>query len=166
MTSLFDVSGVSEEMTEFLINSTDMPYYFAYGPLVLKVFDRKSVMLEGPSGVGVRSVMIVSRPDFTAAAMRYVRTVRKYATPCRDFAVPASTNSLTPRQHAIARLLSDDHHDEAIAALLGLSVRTVRLEVARLLQELGASTRFSAGLRYARITGSTQASEQSRAHDP
>lgn len=151
MTSLFDVSGLADDVSDFLIAATDLPYFFAYGPTPIKVFDRKSVMLEGPPLRDGISVMVVSRPEFAAAAMRYVNTVREYAVPCRDFAVE-DMHGLTQRQHAIARLLGDNRNDEAIAALLGISVRTVRQDVARLLEVLGASTRFSAGLRYARIS--------------
>lgn len=63
----------------------------------------------------------------------------------------AVPGDLTPRQHAVARLLSAGHKDEEISACLGVSVRTVRQEVAMLLEQLGASTRFAAGTRYARI---------------
>lgn len=150
MLSLFDVAALSDSVAELIIDSPGMPYYFAYGPIPIKVFDRKSVMLEGPVVAGTQSVMVVSRPDVTAAALRYVKTVKEFAVPAQTFAT-GSVKGLTQRQHAIAKLLSDNLTDEAIAELLGVSVRTVRHDVARLLESLGASTRFSAGLRYAQL---------------
>jgi DNA-binding NarL/FixJ family response regulator len=58
---------------------------------------------------------------------------------------------LTARQRVIAKQLEDCCTDEEIAEQLGVSVRTVRYEVARLLEVLNVTTRFAAGVRYARM---------------
>jgi DNA-binding NarL/FixJ family response regulator len=55
---------------------------------------------------------------------------------------------LTPRQAEIVRLLARGALDESIARQLQVSVRTVRAEVAAILSELGAASRFEAGVRY------------------
>lgn len=156
MLSLFDVTDLDDEIADFLISRPDLPYHFAYGPLPIKVFDRRSVMLEGPVVPDGLSVMVVSRPDVVSTALHYLKAVRDRAVPVRDFAADA-VQGLTHRQHAIARLLSEGLSDDTIADRLGLSVRTVRYEVAKLLQALGASTRFAAGARYARASDRDQA---------
>jgi DNA-binding CsgD family transcriptional regulator len=146
-----DVTDLDDDVVDHLISRPEMPYHFAYGPLPIKVFDRRSVMLDGPSVPGATSIMVVSRPEFVAAAMHYVKAVREVAVPASEFAISA-VEGLTHRQLAIARLLSEGHNDDHIAELLGLSVRTVRAEVAVLLQAFGTSTRFAASARYARAT--------------
>lgn len=62
--------------------------------------------------------------------------------------VPLGTTGDPHRQ--VAALLSQGLTDEAIARRLGLSVRTVRARIARIMAELGARTRFQAGVLAAR----------------
>lgn len=52
---------------------------------------------------------------------------------------------------ALLQLLADGLQDEAVAEKLGVSVRTVRRRVAELLEDLGARTRFQAGVQAARM---------------
>jgi DNA-binding Lrp family transcriptional regulator len=51
---------------------------------------------------------------------------------------------------ALLQLLAEGLQDEAVAEKLGVSVRTVRRRVAELLEDLGARTRFQAGVQAAR----------------
>ncbi|WP_395690589.1 helix-turn-helix domain-containing protein [Nocardioides sp.] len=53
-------------------------------------------------------------------------------------------------RRALLRQLADGAHDEQIARRLGISLRTVRRRVADLMSELGADTRFQAGVEAAR----------------
>lgn len=57
---------------------------------------------------------------------------------------------LTERQRRILALLAADVRDESIAAALGVSVRTVRADIAGVLNLLGVRSRFAAGLRVRR----------------
>ncbi|WP_199551748.1 LuxR C-terminal-related transcriptional regulator [Streptomyces sp. N35] len=59
--------------------------------------------------------------------------------------------TLTEQQTAVLRLLADGLKDERIARDLGVSLRTVSRIIAELLQELGAASRFEAGVRAARL---------------
>jgi DNA-binding CsgD family transcriptional regulator len=59
----------------------------------------------------------------------------------------AALGSAEPdERHEILQALMAGHKDEAIARQLGMSLRTVRRRVAQLMVELGASTRFQAGM--------------------
>jgi DNA-binding CsgD family transcriptional regulator len=59
----------------------------------------------------------------------------------------AALGSAEPdERHEILQALMQGHKDEAIARQLGVSLRTVRRRVADLMAELGASTRFQAGM--------------------
>lgn len=67
-------------------------------------------------------------------------------------AAPMPGVELTPdrRKAQILRLLAAGAKDETIARQLGMSLRTVRRRVAEQLGELGATTRFEAGVKAAR----------------
>jgi DNA-binding NarL/FixJ family response regulator len=54
------------------------------------------------------------------------------------------------RNLQVLRLLAAGAKDETIARQLGLSLRTVRRRVAEQISELGATTRFQAGVEAAR----------------
>lgn len=53
---------------------------------------------------------------------------------------------LTARQLVTLRLMAEGHTDDAIAKRLGLSGRTVRRIATELMTELGARSRFAAGV--------------------
>jgi DNA-binding CsgD family transcriptional regulator len=55
------------------------------------------------------------------------------------------------RREQVLALLADGLTDDAIARQIGVSVRTVRTEVAAALEHLGARSRFQAGVRAAQI---------------
>ena len=59
----------------------------------------------------------------------------------------STLGDLTPRQRQVVALMATGTGDEAIAASLGVSVRTVRSDIAALLDVLGVKTRFAAGVR-------------------
>jgi DNA-binding CsgD family transcriptional regulator len=61
--------------------------------------------------------------------------------------VGAVGEHLTDQQATTVRLLADGHTDEAIAKRLGVSARTARRIVMRLMDRLGARGRFQAGVR-------------------
>jgi DNA-binding CsgD family transcriptional regulator len=63
----------------------------------------------------------------------------------------ASGISLLPREWEVLQILAQGCTDEAVARNLGISLRTVRRITADLMDRLGASSRFQAGLRASRI---------------
>jgi DNA-binding CsgD family transcriptional regulator len=148
MTSFFDITGGTDAMTEFLIAAEEMPYHLAYGPIQLKVFDGERVVVEGPIVDGQRSLMMIGGLEAVNAAGQYLRAVRETAVRASELAEPEA--DLTSRQQVIAELLCEGCTDDQIAERIGLSVRSVRYEVARLLEALQVRTRFAAGVRYAR----------------
>ncbi|MFC8229871.1 LuxR C-terminal-related transcriptional regulator [Streptomyces sp. NPDC057287] len=62
--------------------------------------------------------------------------------------LPASAPGIqvTAVQQSIARLLSEGHVDDVVARKLGISVRTCRSHIARLMQALGATSRTHLGV--------------------
>ncbi|MBA0053160.1 response regulator transcription factor [Streptomyces sp. AJS327] len=74
------------------------------------------------------------------------------ATPYGEQAHPErGGDGLSEQQQAALRMLASGVKDERIARSLGVSVRTVSRLVSELMQELGASSRFEAGVRAARL---------------
>jgi DNA-binding CsgD family transcriptional regulator/sugar-specific transcriptional regulator TrmB len=70
----------------------------------------------------------------------------RLATPMYPEAVqPPALNGITPRQHAIARLLVEGHTDAVIADRLGMNVRTAREHIAKLAAVLGSESRAQLG---------------------
>ncbi|SRR6266508_963962 len=155
MTSLFDASGAPPTMVNFLIAARHMPYYLGYGPYQVKVLDRERVVVEGPRVETGLALMVMSGREAVSAALQYVRAVR--ATAVRAAELRAGPAELSERQHLIASLLGTGCTDEEIARQLAVSVRTVRYDVARLLDVFDVRTRFAAGVRYAALSAVEQA---------
>jgi DNA-binding CsgD family transcriptional regulator len=149
MTSYFDPSGGADQVTDFIIAADDMPYYLACGALQVKLLDGERVVVEGPIVDGRRSLMLLRGAEVVNATRQYLKAVRDTAVHACEFR--DHTVELTARQHVIAQQLEAGDTDDEIASRLGVSVRTVRYEVARLLEVLDVGTRFAAGVRYARV---------------
>ncbi|WP_282703138.1 helix-turn-helix transcriptional regulator [Streptomyces sp. CC219B] len=105
-----------------------------------------------------RAVAFVpATPDRTLAAevrhqplVTYLATtfdrLWRLATPMYPEAIQQpALNGITPRQHAIARLLVEGHTDAVIADRLGMNVRTARVHIAKLATTLGSESRAQLG---------------------
>ncbi|KOV58565.1 helix-turn-helix transcriptional regulator [Streptomyces sp. MMG1121] len=89
------------------------------------------------------------------ALLRYFVTtfdrLWRLATPMYPQAVqPPAVNGITPRQRAIAALLTEGHTDAAVAERLGMNIRTARLHIAKLAATLGSDSRAQLGYLIAR----------------
>ncbi|MFF4544048.1 hypothetical protein [Streptomyces sp. NPDC001435] len=93
----------------------------------------------GPQAVTIRVPMVLRALDtlFTGAWSS--------ATPARSYR-RVSARGRTEIARRVLTCLTSGHTDEAAAQSLGLSVRTYRRHVAELMQELGAVSRFQAGV--------------------
>ena len=147
MLSLYHVFGIDPGVRDTIIGAEGLPYHFAYGTVQMKVFDRRCVVVEGPEVNGDRSLMLMYDREAVAAALRYVATVRR--TAIRAATLREDPEQITHRQRDVAELLASGLRDDEVAVRLGVSLRTVRAEIAALMTALGAPTRFAAGVRYA-----------------
>lgn len=163
MTSLVDLSGGGPSaITELILASKHLPYYIGFGPMLMKILDRRIVLVEGPYVEGSRSLMLIDRTEVVSAALHYAAVVKSCSVAVCD--IPSDHVELTPRQHAIARLLAENQTDGAIARSLNVSVRTVRGDMSTIHESFGATNRFAAGVRYA-VLLSTSRSFQDAAMD-
>lgn len=147
MTSYWDAGALTPEMIRILADSTDMSYHVGYGPTQMKLFDQREVLLPGEGDGALTCLLLLRGAPAIRAARGYLAAVRRSSVPAGALTDPGEV-SLTPRQHDVARLMADGFRDQDAAASLGVSVRTFRTEVARLLDRLGCETRFAAGVRY------------------
>jgi len=147
MVSIFDRDGTKPAARRILANETEGVYFLSYAPVQMRLVDHREVYLQGPLIGGEGSIMCLTSVRVLEAAHRYWQAVLHLAEPCR----PESDllPSLSARQQQIMELLRQGMADARVAQMLGVSTRTVRYEVAAVMTELGARSRFAAGLLYA-----------------
>jgi DNA-binding CsgD family transcriptional regulator len=147
MISLWDWDGLKPEARRLLSGERLGRYLFGVGPVQMNIVDRRWVLLQGPFLDGEQTVMAVTDRECLAAAWRYWHAAVASSYPA-DEDEAGDLEILTPRQRQIAALLAVDTRDDAIAETLGVSVRTVRSDVAQLMEALGVRSRFAAGARF------------------
>lgn len=143
MVSVFDLDSTTPEARLLLSGERAMRYHFALAPLQMKLVDGRQVLLAGPVIGGEPTVMAVDKPACLAAAMAYWKAVLATAFPAVELRTPVP--DATDRQRQVIALLSTGVHDGQIASALGISVRTVRTEVAVLMDRFGVGSRFALG---------------------
>lgn len=117
-------------------------------PLKLAIADGSTAILPltGEQGELVDSALVIHAPTLVDALVRLFELLWKAAVPVPGAA--AGPSSGFDRQ--LLGLLAAGLKDEAIARQLGVSLRTVQRRISDLMAELGARTRFQAGLAAAR----------------
>lgn len=125
-------------------------YFLGSVPLQLHIFDRTQIVTAGPTIDEAPTLMVISRPTARAAAYAYFDAARAASWPVSP---SPETQALTARQRRIITLLDSGAADDQVARALGVAVRTVRKDVAALMQRFGVSTRFALGGAIARSIG-------------
>jgi DNA-binding CsgD family transcriptional regulator len=146
MVSVFDYFGLDTDARLLLANEPTGDYLFGRAPVQMKIIDRRFVLLEGPTFDGSSSLMAIHSSSCMDPAWRYWDAIVASAIPVKDAGI-SNLGVLTQRQRQVVALMASDLGDEAIGASLGVSVRTVRSEVAAILAALGVKSRFAAGVR-------------------
>ncbi|HEU4811176.1 MAG TPA: helix-turn-helix transcriptional regulator [Nocardioides sp.] len=145
MVSVFDYDRLDHEARLLLTGEDDERYLFGFATVQMKIVDRSQVLLQGPFEDDEPTIMALRGSACLEAAWRYWHAVAASSFPAVSEA--RELEALTPRQRQIVAMLATDARDEVIAATLGVSVRTVRSDIAALMSSLGVRSRFSAGLR-------------------
>lgn len=149
MTSLFDWDGTTPAAKALLQREPAGVYYYVWAPLNLKIIDMTEALLQGPTDNGYSTVIAVRTPAVLRAALHYWKAVLAMARPAWIDPVDDTGDGVgqfTNRQRRILELLSRDMTDQSIADTLSVSLRTVRYDVASILNALGVTSRFAAGL--------------------
>lgn len=145
MTSVWHHAGLEPDVRLMLAGEDPSVYFFGYAPVQMKIVDGRSVLLEGPLVRGERTVIDVEDRACLAAARGYWDAVVSRVHPCD--AETAALVDLTVRQRRVIALMLTSSSDDEISRKLGVSVRTVRTEIATVLSMLDAPNRFAAGVR-------------------
>jgi DNA-binding CsgD family transcriptional regulator len=145
MTSIWHFDGLDPEVRLILSAEDPAAYFFGYAPVQMKIVDNAEVFLEGPTIRGEPTVIAVRDGACLDAARGYWEAVRATMYPCT--AEAPAVGGLSERQRRVVTLMLTCPSDEQIAQRLGVSIRTVRTEVAAVLNLLDAPTRFVAGVR-------------------
>lgn len=107
----------------------------------LAVFGTESALVSSAWGGGAAGHLLVRAPALVALVRELFEQFWRTAIPLRS---PGEQEN--DERRSILELLMLGSKDETIARQLGLSLRTVRRRIADLMIELGATTRFQAGM--------------------
>jgi DNA-binding CsgD family transcriptional regulator len=118
-------------------------------PFRLVLLDRDTAILVHRLATLPHEMFIIREPALLAPLFEYVELCWEASEPLakaepRD---PESDASPSSQELALLQLLAGGSTDEAAAKKLGVSVRTVRRQMADLMERLGATSRFEAGHR-------------------
>ncbi|MEU0515532.1 DNA-binding response regulator [Amycolatopsis sp. NPDC006125] len=109
------------------------------------VLDRKVAILAGDAASGERGYTVVTNPEVIGSVTSLFNAAWRAGTELAIYETEfAEVRALAPR---ILDELAAGSKDETAARALGLSVRTYRRRVAELMDALGATSRFQAGVR-------------------
>ncbi|MER6230214.1 MULTISPECIES: helix-turn-helix transcriptional regulator [Streptomyces] len=110
----------------------------------LLIFDRRVAFI--PATADRSAALEIRHPALVRYLVQVYEVLWTQATPLtRQLPTTAPGVQVTAVQQSIARLLSQGHVDDAVARKLGISVRTCRAHIAKLMQALGADSRTHLG---------------------
>ena len=114
-------------------------------PTRMLILDGTHLVLPEPLGYAGSPRIVVRQRGLVELATLYFENLWAQAAP-----VEGSGPALSDMRRYLLELLATGAQDEQIARRLGLSLRTVRRRVAEAMTELGATSRFQAGVEAAR----------------
>jgi DNA-binding CsgD family transcriptional regulator/sugar-specific transcriptional regulator TrmB len=115
-------------------------------PPRMLIFDNLTAIIPIDPGNTRLGALCTSEPAIIASLVAIFKQAWTTALPL-EATPPAETDGLTASEVALLRLLASGLTDEAAGRKLGTSARTVRRQVAGLMERLGATSRFEAGLK-------------------
>jgi DNA-binding CsgD family transcriptional regulator len=119
-------------------------------PVRMVVYDRELAIVHAPRDEEIGAIVIRDRL-IAEPLVDFFEYCWITASELDEVLASTDGSGLTEQQTAVLRLLASGSKDEAIARSLGVSVRTVTRIVAELMGELGATSRFQAGVLAARL---------------
>nr|WP_231704926.1 LuxR C-terminal-related transcriptional regulator [Arthrobacter gengyunqii] len=114
-------------------------------PLRVVVFDGKVAVIPRAAHAEDRAGLVIRDPNVVSIFVRLFDFAWEQAEPF--LAEEPLPHQLTSTQRSILRALAAGHPDEVIARRMGISVRTCRRHIAKMLDDLGAESRFQAGVK-------------------
>jgi len=104
-----------------------------------------------PGSADRGTALRISHPPLVSCLIQVYEVLWAQAVPLAENHQATAPNApVTAVQHSIARLLAEGHVDDVVARKMGISVRTCRSHIARLMHTLGATSRTHLGALLAR----------------
>lgn len=121
-----------------------------YSPGHLVIFDR-SVALIVMDGAEFKGAVVIREPATAGYLYAIFESVWRRSIPFGNADEPLSNyrRRITETESFILEQLASGYKDEAIARLVGVSLRTCRTHIARIIKNLEATGRFQAGVKAA-----------------
>lgn len=143
------------EMAEHFRAKADLGVELRLSPMVpmnLIIADHQFALLPvDPENIAAGAIL-ARGPALVRSYLALYEHCWHTATPFGEQATPEhGGDGLSEQQHAALRMLASGMKDEKIARSLGVSLRTVSRLLSELMQELGASSRFEAGVLATRL---------------
>ncbi|MER6722462.1 helix-turn-helix transcriptional regulator [Streptomyces halstedii] len=114
-------------------------------PLRMVIYDRRHALLPTDPEAADAGAIVLESPGVVAALQSLFEQTWRQATPF-DQEPSRDEDGLSGRERVLLQLLADGDTDDTVANKLAVSVRTVRRITAELLKQLGARSRFQAGV--------------------
>ncbi|MFF1423047.1 LuxR C-terminal-related transcriptional regulator [Streptomyces sp. NPDC058280] len=114
-------------------------------PPRMVIYDRKTAIVPLDPETTRAGAMLLHTTGMVSALCDLFDQVWKASAPL-DAEAAEQEEELTAQEAALLQLLADGHTDDTIARKLGVSVRTSRRITAKLTAQLGAKSRFQAGV--------------------
>jgi DNA-binding CsgD family transcriptional regulator len=144
--AVYDDTELFASMTRMIEHGEDARVLADHPVKLLIGDDRTALLIPEPERVGAEGSLVVHASGLLAAFSGLFDTLWTLGVPV-SAAAPAV--QLSEKDRTIITLMAAGLTDEAIARRLGLSRRTVVRRIAVLLDRLGATTRFQAGVQAA-----------------
>ncbi|MGW1179446.1 helix-turn-helix transcriptional regulator [Kitasatospora sp. NPDC002543] len=119
-------------------------------PPRMLVFDRSTAVVPIDPENTRAGALCTREPAIVASLVALFEHAWETAAPIVEEQDGAAASALTAGERELLRLLSTGLTDDAAAKRLGVSVRTVRRQMAAVMERLDAASRFEAGLKTAR----------------
>jgi DNA-binding CsgD family transcriptional regulator/sugar-specific transcriptional regulator TrmB len=120
-------------------------------PLRMVIFDRSTALLPVDPELSRAGAVLLSGKGPLTALLHLFEQTWEMAIPLGDPAPPVAGEGFDDTDRTVVKLLGEGLTDEAVARKLGVSLRTVRRMMARLMRQLGTKSRFETGVSAARL---------------
>ncbi len=144
--AVYDDADLFAGMTRMIEHGEDARVLADHPVKLLIGDDRTALLVPEPERLGVEGSLVVHASGLLAALTGLFETLWTLGVPVSS-TTPAG--QLSEKDRKIITLMAAGLTDEAIARRLTLSRRTVVRRIAALLDRLGATTRFQAGVQAA-----------------
>ena len=113
------------------------------------IFDRAHAIVPIDPADNRKGALHVTEPGIVTALLQFFEQAWSTAVPLGAVSAEDPATGLTDTERELLRLLGTGLTDEAAGQRLGISDRTARRQMASIMERLGASSRFEAGIKAA-----------------